>query len=98
MATYEELYDLRNNEPLKNKIAVAAVVAAEAKLSGTPTAAQATWARGVISSPSGTAKQLVNLVLAANKSLAVSVIQAASDSAIQSNVDAVIDGLIAGEV
>ena len=95
MATYEELYDLRTNDVLRHKVAVAAVVAAQAKLAGTPTAGEAEWARGVISSPGGTADQLVHLVLAANKSLDVSAILSATDAAVQTNVDALVDGLIA---
>ena len=94
MATYAELYDLRVDDDLRHKVAVAAVVAAQTKLAGTPTAAEAEWARGVVASPDGTATQLVNLVLAANKGLTVAAIQSAADSAVQTNVDALVDGLI----
>jgi len=97
MATYAELYDLRNNSELRNKIAVAVVVAAQAKLAGTPSAAEAGWARGVIRSPGSTADAAINLVLAANKTAEVSAITGATDAAIQSNVDAIVDGLVLGE-
>lgn len=98
MATYEELYDLRSNTLLRNKVAVAVVVAAEAKLTGTPTAAEAKWARSVVANPNNAANETLNLVLAANKDIAAGAISSASDTAIQSNVDSVVDGLIAGEV
>ena len=97
MATYLELFALRSDSDLQDKIAVATVIAAEAKLSGTPTAAEAAWAKGVIASPGGTANAVINAVLAANKDAAVGAITGASDAAIQSNVDAVVDGLILGE-
>lgn len=96
MATYMELAGLRTDSDLQDKIAVACVIAAEAKLSGTPTAAQAAWATGVLASPGGAAKSVINAVLAANKDAAASAILAATDAAIQANVDAVVDGLILG--
>ena len=97
MATYTELYGLRTNSELQDKIAVAVVIAAEEKLSGTPSAAEAAWARGVVQNPGGTAKAAINLVLAANKAATSTAILAATDAAIQANVDAVVDGLILGE-
>ena len=97
MAAYLELYDLRSNSGLRNKIAVATVIAAEEKLSGTPTAAEATWALGVVTNPNAAAKEVINLVLAANKSSSTSAILSATDAAIQANVDAVVDGLILGD-
>ena len=97
MATYAELYALRQDSDLQDKIAVAVVIAAEGKLSGTPSAAEATWARSVVQNPGGTAQAVTNLVLAANKSASSAVILAATDAAIQSIVDAVVDGLILGE-
>ena len=98
MATYEELYTLRGSSSLRNKIAVAVVIAAEEKLSGTPTAAEASWARGVISSPNAWAKSVLNLVLAANKDASSAGILSATDAAIQANVDAIVAGIIIGEV
>ena len=97
MATYTELYDLRNNSEFRNKVAVAVVVAAEAKLSGTPSAAEAAWAIGVAQNPGSAANAAINLVLAANKGLSTATILGATDSAIQGNVDDVVDGLVLGE-
>ena len=98
MATYQELFGLRTNSELQNKIAVAVTVAAQAKLAGTPTSAQAAWAIGVLNNPSGAAAAVINAVLAANKASSAATILAATDATIQSSVDAVIDGIItAGE-
>ena len=97
MAAYSELYDLRTDSGLRNKIAVATVVAAQEKLAGTPTAAEASWARGVTNSPNSAAKAVINLVLAANKAASTSAILAASDEDLQTAVDDVVDGLILGE-
>jgi hypothetical protein len=97
MATYTELYGLRNNSVLRNKIAVAVVVAAQTKLAGSPSAAEAKWAVGVVTNPNSAANAAINLVLAANKDATVEQILEASNPAIQSNVDAVIDGLVLGE-
>ena len=96
MATYAELYALRVDDDLRVKVAVATVVAAQTKLAGTPSAAEAAWARGVIASPGNIAEQVVNLVLAANKSATGATIQGASDATVQTHVDAVVDGLILG--
>lgn len=97
MATYLELHGLRQNSDLQDKIAVACVIAAEAKLSGSPSAAEAAWAKGVIASPGPTAMAVINAVLAANKTASASTIAEASDASIQTNVDAVVDGLILGD-
>jgi len=96
MATYQELYDLRNNDALRNRIAVAAVVSAEGLLSGTPTADEASWAYGVVGNPNGAANTILNLVLASNKSASVSAITGATDDLLQTSVDAVVSGLIIG--
>jgi hypothetical protein len=95
MATYEELYALGTNDVLRQKTATALVVAAQAKLAGTPTAAEAAWARGVIANPIAAANQVVYVILAANKDAAAAAIISASDTAIQTNVDAVVAGLVA---
>jgi hypothetical protein len=98
MATYAELYSLRSDSSLRNKVAVAVVIAAEGKLTGTPTAEEAAWAVSVISSPNNAARMVTNLVLASNKDTPVANILSASDSVIQTNVDSVIAGLILGEI
>lgn len=94
MATYTELFDLRSNSDLRNRVAVACAIKAQAIIdSATPTAAQLTWARAAIADPIAKANELLNYVLAANKSATASQIAGASDAAIQTNVGAAVDRL-----
>lgn len=96
MATYQELYALQTDDTLREKVAVAVVVAAQVLLAGTPSASEATWAKEMIQYPIGPkARSVVNIVLAANKGQSVAAIQGASDASVQSNVDAVVAGLVA---
>ena len=96
MATYAELFNLRHDSALINRISVAVSIAAEAKLvAATPTAAELAWAVQVLSNPGAEAQRVLYTVLAANKDATVAAIQGASDAAIQTNVEAVLDGLIA---
>ena len=97
MAEYKDLYDVRSNDALRNKVAVATIVAAENLLSGSPTSGEASWASKVVRNPNGEATAILNLVVAANKDATISVIINAADVDIQSNVDAVVPGLIIGE-
>lgn len=99
MATYAELYDLRSNAALKNRVAIAVMVKAQALLAGaSPTAAQVAWAANAIRDPDGKASQLYPYVLAANAAATVAQINAATDAAIQSSVNAAADALIAGNI
>ena len=99
MATYAELYDLRSDDELKNKIVVAVAVKAQTILElASPTTAQVTWASEAIDGPIQKATSLMNYVLAANKALTVAQIQAAADTAVQTNVDAAVDKIITGGV
>lgn len=99
MATYLEIFGLRSNSDLQEKVAVAVVKKAQALLDGaTPTAAEVAWANAAIKDPVGEADSLLNYVLAANSAATVSAITGATDAAIQSNVDTAVDALIAGGV
>ena len=95
MATYAELYNLQSDSALKNRVAVACVVAAEAirgEDDATPNhASRILWAAAVFQNPAQEATRLFWAVLAANKDATVAQITGASDSAIQDNVDAAVD-------
>lgn len=94
MATYTELFELRSNSGLRNKVAVACAVKAQALIDGpSPTAAQLAWAQAAIRDPIAVADSLLNYVLAANKSATVAQITGATDAAIQTNVSAAVDKL-----
>lgn len=97
MATYDELFALRSNSALRDRVAVAAVVKAQSLIDlASPTAGQIAWAQRAISDPIGVANSLLNYVLAANKSATSSQISTASDSTIQTAVGAAVDKIIGG--
>lgn len=97
MATYLELYGLQGDGDLHNRIAVAVVVSADTIRSEAEGAAnhanRLVWAGNAFADPRAMAKRAFWAVLAANKSASVSNIQSATDAAIQTNVDAVVDVL-----
>ena len=100
MATYQELFDLRRNQELLDKVTVAVIVAAEtifAETGGTANHAnRIVWAREASISPRAMAGVFMSAVLAANKTATVANIIGAADSAIQTNVDDVIDNFADG--
>ncbi len=95
MATYEELYDLRTDSSLKNKVTMACVISAESVMNELATvpnhANRLLWAKAVFANPAGEADRMYMAILAANSGLTVSQIQGATDSAIQTNVNDHID-------
>lgn len=95
MATYLELFSIRSEPELVEKLTVAVVVAAEAiRVDVAPPTNQVNrlkWASQVFANPSVEARSMLWAVLAANKSLTLAQITGASDAAIQTNVDAAID-------
>lgn len=99
MATYTELRSLFNDvdTSLRGKVEVAVIVAAEAVMNEAGTvpnhSARLVWAAQAFSNPAGEAKKALMAVLAANKAATVSQIKSATDTAIQTNVDAVINVL-----
>ena len=96
MATYQEIFNLASDKVLQDRVTTATVKAAQGILSTTPTPAadRVNWASSVVQSPVRVGKEVLRLVLAANDGLSVAAIQSASDSAIQSNVDDVVDSLV----
>tara|TARA_R110000772_G_scaffold235182_2_gene346779 strand:- start:4235 stop:4534 length:300 start_codon:yes stop_codon:yes gene_type:complete len=94
MATYQELFALKSDDDLRNRVSVALVINAQALLIGTPSAAEAAWGASVFSNPIGEGDKALMAVLAANSSATVTQIQNATDAAIQTNVDAVAAALV----
>jgi hypothetical protein len=96
MADYLELFSLASDSDLQDRIAVAITIEAQAILSTIPTpdAAHVQWASSSMSNTQNMAKNVLKMVLAANKSLAVAQIQGASDAAIQANVNELIEALV----
>lgn len=95
MATYIELYELQANSELINKCSVAIVIAAQNKLNGTPTEAEQKFASSVFDNPKIWGQKALRSALAENKNISKTQIESASDAALQSNVDSIIDDLIA---
>ena len=91
MATYLELFSIRSEPELVEKMTVAVVVAAEAiRVDASPPANQANrlkWASLVFANPTSEARSMLWAVLAANKSATLAQIIGATDSSIQTNVD-----------
>lgn len=91
MAEYAELFNLRNDSGLRNRIAVACVVAAETirtEDAQTPYHDQRlAWSASVVRNPLDHAERMLWLLLARNRNATIEQIQAVSDSTIQSAVD-----------
>ncbi len=101
MATYAELFDLKSNSALLNRITTAAAIAADAiRLEDGGTANHANrliWAKQAFVDPESTAKQMIWGLLAINKAATASNIQNATDAAILTNVQALVDVYATGE-
>ena len=95
MASYPELKSLFSNSDLQDRAEVACIIAAQTiKEEDGATANHANrlvWAKEAFSSPKAMASKMLMAILAANEGLSVSAITGATDSALQSNVDAVVD-------
>ena len=95
MAAYEELYGLWHESSLRNKVAVAVVVAAETIQDEVDTipnhANRLIWAREALEVPMSKTDAMYRIILAENRDLAVTQILGASDTAIQNAVDGAVD-------
>lgn len=92
MATYTEIRNLMDDSDLRNKIATAAIVAAEGILNeATPTNARVKWASSAFENPQREANRLMMAVLASNRALTVAQISGASDTDIQTAVNSAIN-------
>lgn len=92
MATYTELYGLHNDSALKNRVSVSCIIAAEVVMNENSSTVNHTnrllWAASVLASPQTEAVRMYWALLAANKDVGVENIQAATDTQIQSQVEA----------
>ena len=100
MATYLELFELRANQDMIGKIIVACIVAAEQIKTGGDTGAlwdsanhanRLKWARAVFADPNTESTRMYYALLAANKAATIATILAASDDAIQAQVNSHVD-------
>ena len=98
MATYLELLALTTDAALLNRTQIAVLVAADAvRVDGLSSpapenqAARMAWASKALTQPQIEAQRALACVLAQNRALSVAQINAASDAALQSAVDAAVD-------
>lgn len=94
MATYTELYNLKTEDELRNRVTVAVLIAANNLLGGTPTADEQKWAAAVFGAPDGQGRVAFQAVIAANSGLTTAQITGASDAAIQTNVDSLVPAMV----
>ena len=90
MATYLELFGLYDNDTLLQRIEVGLIVRAQAYLDGaSPTAQQRSWAYQVFQSPRNEATRMLKYLLAKNAALTTAAITGVTDTALQTQIDAV---------
>ena len=98
MATYIELIGLSQDSTLRQKIAVACVIAAEnIRVEDVATANHVNrlaWAKTVWASPTATADKVIWTVLAQNKAATVAAMTGATDASIQTAVDAAVAAFV----
>jgi predicted Zn-dependent protease len=97
MATYLELARITQENDwgdFIDKVETACVIKATAIIDSTsPTQVAKDWAEATIKTPATAALSVVWYVIGSNDNLAIATILSASDSAIQTNVDAAVDVL-----
>jgi hypothetical protein len=98
MATYLEFANYvgtENYQILLSKVRVAIAIKAKSIADlPTPTPAQVGFAKLALQSPGEVSGQIINYVIAANSDASIAQINAASDGAIQTNVNAAVDDLL----
>ena len=94
MATYNELFSIANDHTMKNKVAVAAMVKADAISElATPTTLQLDWAKSACTNPISVAQELWYSMIGANSDTAIGLITGASDAVIQTAVNNAVDNI-----
>ena len=100
MATYFELLQAAEHQDLTRRVRVAVIVAAEAVRAESGGTAnhpnRLVWAKGVFERPDQEAQRMLWVVLAQNKDATLAQIIGASDSVVQSAVNAAVDVFATG--
>jgi hypothetical protein len=97
MATYTELHALRgdaSSATLLQKIAVAICIKANALAKATPTAAQRDWAKAALANPEVYVGIVLNYILADYNTATAVAITGATDTQVQTAVNAAVDTLL----
>ncbi len=99
MATYVELHDLLGSPTLdtvRKRIRVAIAVRAQTIAADqAATAGQKAWAKEALKNVTGHEEAVLRYILAANKAATVAAIIAADDAAVQTQVDAAVNTMLA---
>jgi len=93
MAALSELPALFTNNDMRNKVASAIIIKAQALLTGTPTDDQKTWAIEALRTPMAERDWVWAYMLAANAGSSVETILGANDTAIQNAVNAAVEAI-----
>jgi hypothetical protein len=89
MATYADLYNLRFDSALRNRVEIATLIAAEKlRVKQGATSAELALARAIFHDPVGMTAQIYVALLATNAAATIVQITGASDATIQTAVDA----------
>ena len=100
MATYQELYTIRNHQALLERTAIAITIAAAAirdEDSGTANHAnRLIWAKEALQGPLSMAERMIFLLLADNKAFTVAQITGATDASLQTAVNAAVNLMAQG--
>ena len=101
MATYLELFAIRNNGELRNRVAVACVIAAEAirvEQDSVPNHAnRLVWSKAVFANPLREAERMLWAVLAQNAGATQAAILGATDAAVLTAVNTAVNVFATGE-
>lgn len=99
MATYLELFALRSDSDLQDRVLVATAKKAQSLLDkASPTINEVAWASDAINNPKSKADALLNYVLVKNSAATPVQITGASDATLQGVIDAAVDVIISGGV
>lgn len=100
MATYTELFDLRSDTNLRNRITAAVAIQADVvRLENVNTANHANrviWAKQAFTNPEAVANQMMWGLLAINKAATVAQVQGATDASILTAVASLVDSFATG--
>ncbi len=92
MATYIELFNLRTNSALRNKIQVALAIKGNAILQeATPSPERLAFAEAALKNPNSKLDEAMWFLFAANKDVPEATIIASTDAVIQTHVDNYVD-------
>ena len=96
MAKFEELFELRTNSEVLNRLPAPICVKCDSVLTvGNLSDVQKEWARQGYENPDSIKAKIIWPMLIANKDKTIAEIKTASEEAVQTNVDAAIDEILA---